>query len=187
MPIDIKPPMPRDLFLRGLVNENSIGDITRSIIDINTNDRELEKLHGIYSMVYSPQPIKIHIDTYGGYVYQMLGLIGVIEKSKTPVHTIAVGAAMSCGFIILVSGHRRFGYKYSNPMYHIVSAWKQGTIQDIKEDLVQTEILQDTLEKIVIKNTLITKKKLEKVRSRKFDWHMDANEALKLKVIDEIL
>ena len=64
--------------------------------------------------------IKIYIDSYGGQVYQCFGLIGVME-SKTEIHTVC-SAAMSCGFIILINGHKRFAYRHATPLYHRVSS-----------------------------------------------------------------
>jgi hypothetical protein len=43
------------------------------------------------------------------------------------------------------------------------------------------------IEEITIENTKITEKKLEKIYKTKKDWFMDSEEALKLKVIDEIV
>lgn len=117
----------------------------------------------------------------------MLGLVGVMEKSKTPIHTIVTGAAMSCGFVILICGHKRFGYKYSTPMYHQVGSWSHGKIQDLKENLNQTENLQALIEKITVQKTNIKIKKLKDLRSKKFDWYLTAKKALQCGVIDEIL
>ena len=43
------------------------------------------------------------------------------------------------------------------------------------------------IEDVTLQNTRITEKKLEKIYKTKKDWFMDSEEALKLKVIDEIL
>jgi ATP-dependent Clp protease protease subunit len=51
-------------------------------------------------------PIVIYIDSYGGSVYQCLGLISVMMNSKTKIHTIT-GVANECN-MILISGHKRF-------------------------------------------------------------------------------
>ena len=120
-------------------------------------------------------------------MYQCFGLLGVMAKSETPIHTIVTGAAMSCGFMILISGHKRFGYELSTPLYHQVSTGFRGNVQDMEESLEETKRLQKKIEKITLERTSISKKKLKSILKNKVDWHMTANEALALGVIDEII
>jgi ATP-dependent Clp protease protease subunit len=129
----------------------------------------------------------MYIDSYGGAVYQCFGLLGVMEKSKTPIHTIVTGAAMSCGFMILISGHKRFGYKHSTPLYHQVSTGFYGKVQDMEEKLEESKRLQKKIEDITFERTSISKKKLTEILKNKKDWYMTAEEALTLGVIDGIL
>jgi len=144
-------------------------------------------LYAVHGLDYTPQPIQIYIDSYGGAVYQCFGLLGVMEKSETPIHTIVTGAAMSCGFMILISGHERFGYRLSTPLYHQVSTGFYGKVQDMEEALQETKRLQKLIEEITLDKTNISKKKLADVLKNKVDWYMSAEEALKLGVIDAIV
>lgn len=180
-------PRDRDIYLPDQVSQKTMNALTKSIIIINKNDRYLEGLYGLHGLEYSPKPIKIYIDSYGGQVYQCFGLLGVMEKSKTPVHTIVTGAAMSCGFMILISGHKRFGYPLSTPLYHQVSTGFYGKVQDMEESLKETKRLQKSIEKITLDRTRITEKELKKILKKKVDWYMSAEEALRLAVIDEII
>ena len=183
----IEAPKDRVLFFTKQVDQSSISDLTKSIIEINEHDRYLEKLYVIYNMSYTPKPIEIMIDSYGGSVYQCFGLLSVMEKSVTPIHTIVTGCAMSCGFMMLICGHKRFAHKLSTPLYHQVSSVAWGKLKDIEEDAAETRRLQDILEKITLEKTKISEKKLKKVYRDKFDWFMTTEEALKLGVVDEIL
>ena len=184
---EIPRPMKRVLYLAAQVNQKSMNDLTKAILEVNEHDRYLEKLYPIYDLAYVPKPIQIYIDSYGGAVYQCMGLLGVIEQSVTPLHTIATGAAMSCGFMILISGHRRFGYKHSTPLYHQVSTGFYGKVKDMEQSLTETKRLQKKIEDITLARTKISKEKLEEVLENKIDWAMTAGEALNLGVIDEIL
>tara|TARA_A100001515_G_scaffold140165_1_gene135541 strand:+ start:115 stop:609 length:495 start_codon:yes stop_codon:yes gene_type:complete len=161
--------------------------LTKSIIEINKSDDYLKKLYAISDIDYNPKPIEIYIDSYGGAVYQCMGLLGVMEKSVTPIHTIVTGCAMSCGFMILISGHKRFGYKLSTPLYHQVSTGFRGKVQDMEESLEETKRLQKMIEKITLARTEIPKKRLKEVLKNKVDWYMTAKEALELGVIDGII
>jgi ATP-dependent Clp protease protease subunit len=187
MAVNLELPKERNLYLQKQVDQASMGDLTQKIIEINEDDARLKKLYDVYGIEYKPKPIKIYIDSYGGQVYQCFGLLGVMEKSKTPVHTIVTGCAMSCGFMILISGHKRFAYKLSTPLYHQVSTVKSGTLKEIEEDIMETKRLQETIEEITLERTKITKKKLKEIYDGKIDWFMSAKEAVELGVVDEIL
>ena len=187
MAVTLPKPKLRNLYLPEQVNQESMNKLTKAIIEINEDDEYLKKLYAVHDIEYKPQPIQMYIDSYGGAVYQCFGLLGVMDKSETPIHTIVTGAAMSCGFMILISGHKRFAYELSTPLYHQVSSGFRGKVQDLEESLEQTKKLQKTIEDITLKRTNIPKKKLTQVLKNKVDWYMTAQEALGLGVIDEIL
>lgn len=183
----LRVPLERNIFFSEQVNQSSIAEITKKIININEDDAFLIKQSEFLGFQYNPKPITIYIDSYGGSIYQCLGLISVMENSKVPIHTICTGAAMSCGFIILICGHKRFAYQYSTPLYHQASSITGGTLKSIEEDVEETKRLQKILEKITLEKTRISKERLKEVYEKKLDWYLTAEEALKLKVIDEIL
>ena len=180
-------PKERNLYLQKQVDQASMGDLSQKIIEINDDDERLRKLYHVYGIDYTPKPIKMYIDSYGGSVYQCFGLLSVMDNSKTEVHTIVTGCAMSCGFMILISGHKRFAHKLSTPLYHQVSTTKSGTLKEIEDDIMETKRLQETIEKITLDRTKISKKKLKEVYDGKVDWFMTAQEAKDLGVVDEIL
>lgn len=180
-------PKARDILFHKQCNQDSIGDLSKAIVDINSDDRFLEKLYAAHDLDYKPKPIRIHIDSFGGSVYQTFGLLSLIENSVTPVHTIVTGCAMSCGFLITIMGHKRFCYPNSTLLYHQVSSGVWGKLADLQEEITEIERLQNKIEQMTLERTKITEAMLKKVFKRKIDWHMDANEALKLGVVDEIL
>jgi ATP-dependent Clp protease protease subunit len=180
-------PKKRDLFFTKQVDQSSIGELTQKIIEINQDDEHLKKIYNVYGLTYNPEPIQVYIDSYGGYVYQCFGLLSVMERSQTPIHTIVTGCAMSAGFMILISGHKRFAHKLSTPLYHQVSSGAVGTVKEMEEKLEESKRLQKQLEDIVKEKTDITKKRLREIFDTKKDWYMTSEEALELNVVDEIL
>jgi ATP-dependent Clp protease protease subunit len=175
------------LFFTKQVDQSSIGELTQKIIEINQVDEHLKKIYNVYGLTYNPEPIQVYIDSYGGYVYQCFGLLSVMERSQTPIHTIVTGCAMSVGFMILISGHKRFAHKLSTPLYHQVSSGAAGTVKEMEEKLEESKRLQKQLEDIVKEKTDITKKRLREIFDTKKDWYMTSEEALELNVVDEIL
>lgn len=183
----LEAPKSRNLFFTEQVDQSSISKLTQSIIEIEEHDEHLKKIYALHDITYSPKPIKIYIDSYGGEVYACFGLLSVMDRCKTEIHTIVTGCAMSCGFMMLICGHKRFAHKLSTPLYHQVGSAAWGKLKDMEEDVEETRRLQKMLEDITLKQTSISAKRLKEVFEKKYDWHMSAQEALKLGVVDEIL
>ena len=79
-------------------------------------------------------------------------------------------------------------YENATLMYHQLSwgfGWgKQREINEMNNQIAKD---QAKLDKIILDNTKIPKDKLNSVNEKKQDWFMDAKEAVKLGVIDEII
>jgi|SRR5579862_885626 len=187
MAITIPTPKDRNILFNKQVTQETIGELSKQILDINADDRYLEQLNALHGYTYVPKPIKIFIDSYGGAVYQCLGLLSIMEKSKTPIHTIVTGCAMSCGFMIAITGHRRFSYDKSTFLYHQVSGGLYGETKSMEERMSEMKYLQKLVEKHTLEKTKITKEKLAQVYREKQDWIIRASQALKLGVVDEII
>ena len=186
-PINISLPKERNLYFTTQVDQYSIANLSKEIIAINDHDQYLEKWYKIHNLKYKPEPIQIFIDSYGGNVYQILGLIGIIEKSRTPIHTIVTGCAMSAGFLLLISGHKRFAYKYSTMMYHQVSDDTWGKSEHMKQTIKETKRLDKLLTRIVHDKTKLTKAQTKKFDKMKKDWFIESSQSLKLGIIDKII
>ena len=89
-------PMERKLYLKEIIEEKSIMSLIEMINKINDDDDEKEKEYNGWIR----EPIKLYIYTYGGACYAGFALIDAISASKTPVHTIVLGTAMSMGIFI---------------------------------------------------------------------------------------
>lgn len=173
-------------FCKGVTPEN-IEELTKAIVKINEEDSQNEKVYAFHGVPYTRLPIKVYIDSYGGMVYQMFGCMAVIEKSKTPIHTIVTGAAMSAGFMILITGHRRFAYEHATPMYHQLSDMTWGKLTELEKNVIEGKRLQKMIEDHVLRKTKITRLKLDEIYKTQTDWFMTAKEAKKLGVVDEII
>ena len=74
--INLPSPKERKLFLDRQVSQSSINAISKEIIGINDHDEYIERIYEAHDLQYVPKPIKLYIDSYGGLVYQCLGLLG---------------------------------------------------------------------------------------------------------------
>lgn len=189
MKIETILPNPKDrfIYLNGDIEQGSVGHAVKVIIEINDIDQVIGKQVEMYGLTYTPKPIKIFIDSFGGDIYSCFGLVGVIETSKTPIYTYLTGAAMSAGFLILVSGHKRFCYPYSTLMCHQISTTFEGEARNAELDVKENQRIMEIFEDIVIKKTKISKRKLNQIYKEKEDWYISPAEGKKLMVIDEII
>lgn len=174
----------RTLILSGEVDETTVTEIMQDICDINEIDDE----HEDNVVEYERAPIKLIVNSMGGSVYDGFALIGVIEKSKTPVHTYCYGSAMSMALLILVSGHQRFGHKLSTFMYHeCLDQLPYEKLSTLNENLQETKRIMKVYDDYLISKTSLKRKQLDDSKKVKFDWYMSPEDALQYKLIDEII
>lgn len=173
----------RDFILDGKVGEETIRKIVEQIIEINRHDEsELAKDNS-----YVVKPINLIINTYGGSLYDANLMIGVIETSKTPIHTYCHGKAMSAGFYIFASGHKRFATALATFMYHDGSVGLQDTIYGLQHNLDHYRKLRDRYDNYMVSVTKLPKHIMDEKKKMKEDWYLFAEEALGYGLVDEII
>lgn len=174
----------RIFYLADGVNETTIGMICSNLLDILAEDQKKEDTQKDFKR----EPIKIYIQSFGGYVYDMWALIEIILNSKTPIYTYSMGYSMSAAFKIFLSGHKRFTTKHSVFLYHQLSAWDvNGKYQDIVEYQAELDKQQEEIEKYVAERTKITPKKLSDVRKTKTEWYIRYEEAMELGIATDLI
>ena len=173
----------RTIYLNTGVSSEAVTEGVIAIMKINAFDDEQEsKLKD-----YKRPPIKVVVDSFGGIVYDGMAMISAISTSKTPVHGYCYSKAMSMGFLIYISTHKRFAGKYATFMSHQLSGGHYGTNQDLVESANETNKLNEMLMKITTKRTKITKKQLKEKNRLKQDWYIVGKEAVELGVVDELI
>ena len=185
--IQLPQPRKRDLFFTTQVDQESIAELTETIIAIERHDNYITKLYAVHDLEYKPKEINIYIDSYGGMVYQGFGLISVMRECKTPIHTIVTGTAMSCGFLIAICGHRRSCYADSTYMYHQISSDVSGTLKAIEDEFIEVSRLQNRMEEITLRTTKLTAKQLKDVYRTHTDLYLTSEQALLNGCVDHII
>lgn len=135
-------------------------------------------------------PINVIIDSIGGCVYEMFGIIDYIESleknSNIKVNTICRGKAFSAAAMILTSGTgKRLASKRSTIMIHEGSAMLAGKTSDLKAAHKYNTHLEDMANNILGAKTSKTKKFW--TERTKTDLYLSAKDAQKLGVIDGII
>lgn len=134
--------------------------------------------------------IPIMIDSYGGQVYALLGMLSAVENAEVPVATICTTKAMSCGAALFCWGSD--GYRFMDPyasiMIHDMSAGAIGKIEELKSSVQQSDRQNKRLFTRMAKRLghpgdyilkmLDTKKHAE--------WYLSAREARKQNIANEL-
>jgi ATP-dependent Clp protease, protease subunit len=139
---------------------------------------ELSKAHETGQPV-----IPIVVDSYGGQVYTLLGMIGEIQNCELPVATICESKAMSAGAILFGLGNEdlRFMSPHATLMLHEVSSFQFGKVEDLKVDADETDRLNNYIFELLAKNCKKPKNFfLDAIHEKGHaDWFLTAKEAKK--------
>lgn len=155
----------------------SILEIQKSIININIADRDIP--------VEKRTPIKIFIDSIGGLLVESMSLATVMSMSKTPVITVNIGEAYSGGCILLLAGHKRYGFPYSKALIHTGSGSVGGTFEQTEQAQKNYKKQVAEMGEFILKRSGMDEKLYKKNKSK--DWYLDAQEQLNTGIIHAIV
>lgn len=170
----------RKILLSENISSSSVKDVIKEIMDINYDD----DLKEVDYKDWERKPIKLFINSFGGSVYDGLALVDTIKQSKTPIHTISIGSSMSMGFWIYLAGHKRFIGENATLMFHDISTVVWDKTEGIKQEVKEMERLQAMLSQFVISTSMVKEETLDDYITRKAEWYIPADEAIKLKLAD---
>ena len=164
------------IYLNGDITSESMVDFMIKVRSIISNRDEKIK----------DDPINVIINSDGGDVYDMLGLVDYIESLSVKVNTICRGKAFSAAAILLAHGTGvRMSSKRSSVMFHQSSSFIGGKMGDISAyvDNVKTieNIVYELLEAKTKKDASWWKDKM------KTDFFATPEELLEYGVIDQII
>jgi ATP-dependent Clp protease protease subunit len=131
------------------------------------------------------RPIKLLLYSYGGDGQACFSLLDVIGLSKTPIHTINMGVAMSAGLLILLAGHKRFCLKNSTALAHSGSGGASGTFEQTEAQMKDYKRFVDTMRNYIIERTNIDTKTLNKYKTK--EWYLYAEDQVKYGIVNKII
>lgn len=130
-------------------------------------------------------PIKVYIFSPGGGLAETMHACSIMMMSKTPIYTVNMGMAMSGGFLLLISGHKRFALPYSRAMMHRGSGGAVGTYGQVEDAMKDYNDQAADMKNHILSRTLITAASYGKRKDR--DWYMSADDQIKYGVVDKIV
>lgn len=130
--------------------------------------------------------ISIYVNSPGGSVSAGLAIVDTMHHIKPDISTVCVGLAASMGSIILSQGAKgkRFALPNAEVMIHQPWGGAQGQASDIEITARHILKTRDRLNKMLAKAT--GKKLTDIERDTDRDFFMDAEEAKKYGLIDEV-
>lgn len=154
--------------------------VVSQIIDINDFDAQMSIVS-----TYQPEPIEIFINSVGGNVSDGFAIIGAMEMSETPIFTYGIGIVASMALGIFVKGDYRIAHRYARFLYHSISYGEFGYLQDHKDSLEETELIQNMYNDL-FKETYLSKNKMSKIIQNKSNFIFSGKEAVELGIADEV-
>lgn len=157
--------------------DETILEVSKLIMHFNKLDKDIP--------VEERKPIKLLLYSYGGDGQACFSLLDVIALSKTPVHTINMGVAMSAGLLILLAGHKRFCLKNSTALAHSGSGGTCGSYEQTEAQMKDYKRFVETMRNYIIERTNIDTKTFNKYKSK--EWYLYSDDQVKYGVVDKIV
>jgi len=162
------------IFLNDEINDHTLTDLIirmRSLLQ-NREDKTA--------------PVNLMINSPGGDVHEMLGIIDYIESLEVKVNTICRGRAFSAAAIILSCGTgTRMMSKRSTVMFHQSSSFLGGKMSDITAYLDNVKNLEKSIYDILADKT--NKDQAWWKDNMKSDLYLTAEQLKEYNVIDTII
>lgn len=134
---------------------------------------------------YSPPPIMLHINSYGGSVFAGLSAVDYIINSKIPVHTVIDGCAASAATLMSCVAEKRYMHRHACMLVHQLSGMMWGKFQEMQDDMQNSEMLMEKIKDIYRKYTKIPKKELDNILKHDIWW--EAEKCLEYGLVDELI
>ena len=134
---------------------------------------ELDNIINAHKMSMDDIPIYLHINSFGGCLFDAMTAIDAIQSCKVPVYTIIEGATASAGTLMSVVGTKRFMRPNAYMLIHQLSAGAWGKMAELEDEFANNKILMDKIKTIYKEHASIPKKELADVLKHDLWWDFD--------------
>lgn len=131
--------------------------------------------------------IKLYINSPGGSVYAGFAIYDTMKMLKSPVATVAVGATMSMGTVLLTAGAKgqRYALPHATIHMHPTSSGAKGYTEDVGIAYREQERMQRQIYRLISQHSGLSLEKIDELFRR--DRFMNAVEAKEYGLVDELL
>lgn len=168
----------RKLYVNCGIDEEIIESIVYHILRYNRLDKGIPK--------EERKPIILYLNSPGGSVVDGYGLIDAITSSITPVYTVNQALCASMGFLIFISGHKRFSMEHSEFLMHDGSTFGYDSTAKMKDRMeFETNQLERMTKKYILEHTKIDDKTYDE--KYRVEWYFLPDEGKDIGVVDYII
>jgi ATP-dependent protease ClpP protease subunit len=128
--------------------------------------------------------IWIHINSYGGNVYDALAAVDTIKDSPTPIITIIEGIAASAASMISVAGDKRYIRSNGTVLIHQIRNEFSGKKSDMEDDFENIKALDNKMIDLYVANTNLRRSEIQKIFKNELEF--GAVKCLEMGIVDEI-
>lgn len=164
----------RIIFLGGAIHDAAANAIIAQLLFLESEDEKKD--------------IKLYINSPGGSVSAALAIYDTMQYVKPDVATISIGIAASGAALLLAAGAKgkRFALPNAEVLIHqIMAGGIGGQATEIEISAKHILLLKDRLNQILARHTGKQVSQVESDTDR--DYYMNAEEAKKYGIIDEII
>ena len=162
------------------VSRPKVLQLNKGLFNLNVN-----MISKTTPLEYSPPPIKLHINSYGGSVFAGLAAVDYIKNSKVPVHSVIDGCAASAATLMSCVAERRYMHKNACMLVHQLSGMMWGKFQEMEDDFENSKMLMQKIKSIYNEHTKIPKREMDKILKHDLWW--EAEKCLEFGLVDELI
>lgn len=167
----------RKLFLNVDVEQLSVADIVKHIMQYNKEDKGIDPK--------DRQPILLHVTSNGGEVDSGFELIDIIQNSKTPVYTINLGYQYSMGFLIGLAGHKRYATQNAKFLMHDGSNFVYNSGAKAQDQMEFQRKVEERVKQYILSRSKLTSEEYDS--KLRVEWYLFASEAKNKGFVDYII
>jgi len=157
------------------------------VLQLNRRVKELNN-----SLIYDAQvqdrgtaSIFLHINSYGGSVFDGLAAMDTVLSCQVPVVTIIDGCCASAATFISVVGKERLIPKHGFMLIHQLSAMTWAKYRELQDENINFNKLMETIKAIYTEYTKIPAEKIAEILDH--DLWFDAQKCLEYGMVDKII
>lgn len=155
-------------------------------------EESLEKFHYDFFRLQKAgqEQIVIIVDSFGGDVFSLFGMVSLIKASKCEIITVIPSKAFSCGAVLASAGTpgKRYIAPYGSILIHQISIGEEGKMSEVQSSLEHAGKLNKTLLSMLDENCAkeagFFQRHIKGLAN--VDFYLNPREAKKMGVIDHI-
>lgn len=144
---------------------------------------ELKNIVNAHKLCVDEIPIYLHINSFGGSVFDAMTAIDAIQSCKVPVYTIIEGSTASAGTLISIVGVKRFMRPNAYMLIHQLSSGFWGKMSEMTDEFENNTLLMNKIKNLYKDYASIPRKDLAEILKHDLWW--DFEKCKKYGLVDE--